>query len=85
MSGSNTPLTPNPLQLDKTLRAFGLRNAKLIDTTDLACVFKVSRADGTPAALKLYHKPDMRNEGAIRPAVRFHLAGNTSEQHTQSR
>jgi len=46
------------------LRIFGIKSARFVAETGLAKIWKVYREGGEPAALKIYHGSDMRNEAA---------------------
>ncbi len=46
-----------------TLDHFAVTAPALVAETDIAFVWKVLRADGTPAALKIYKNGDMQDEG----------------------
>ncbi|QHQ37011.1 aminoglycoside phosphotransferase family protein [Algicella marina] len=42
---------------------FGTANPRLVAQTAVAEIWRVEQADGTPAALKRWHRPEMGNEG----------------------
>lgn len=46
------------------LDGFHVSNPLFVEVTALATIWKVQLASGHPAALKIYHGSDMRNEGA---------------------
>lgn len=47
---------------DSILQAHGLRAAQVAERSGLATIWRVTRGDGSPAALKVYHGSDMANE-----------------------
>ncbi len=55
MAASESP----PLDL---LAQFAVSSPQHVATTGIAAVWKVTRTDGTPAALKIYHGADMKGE-----------------------
>ncbi len=56
--GRRRPPQPEP----DFLTAFAVAGPVFVERTARASVWKVARADGRPAALKVYHGDDMRNE-----------------------
>lgn len=54
---------PNLPDVD-SLEGFRVSNPLFVEETALATIWKVQLANGHPAALKIYHGSDMRNEGA---------------------
>ena len=65
------PLAPHepatadpPAPPEATMRRFGLTDAAFAARTPIADVWKATRADGGPAALKIWRGGDMRNEAA---------------------
>lgn len=57
-----------PTLPDDILQAFNVSVPVLVDTTKIANIWKVIRPDGHPAALKVYHQQNMKNE---RPGLAF--------------
>ena len=55
-------MSANPHPPPDLIGAFGVHDPKWIAETSLARIWRVSRFDGTPAALKFYHHGRMGNE-----------------------
>lgn len=56
---THVPALPDP----DLLRQFGLTQPRRVAQTPVASIWQVVRADGTHAALKIYHQGDIKDEG----------------------